>query len=303
MPQGNVTGDLRPRFSVTPDGHRHKALKRRRAFQRNHARWRPWRAECALGRIVADRAEAGRARPYELGDVVYALRQVASRRAVDALAWLLACERGFGGKRGAVVQHPDMARMLGCCARTAGAAMRELVELGLVEQRPHFVPRDNPADHAAPEDASRTRGWYERTPAYETTSLCKDVVARRDVRLARRKKRGSFLVGKNCQPPESAANPPGSQKSGVRARRPEQAFAESVLETRKPKKASALTAVFRVSGEQPTGLVDRREAAARRLLAEGLARPRYSGKSSLDDDITSLWASWTERNGGGGAAS
>lgn len=305
MPQGNVTGDLRPRFSVTAGGHRHKALSRRRAFQRNARRWQTWRRECSLGRVVADRAEEGRARPYELGDVAYALRQAMSRRALDALSWLLACERGFGGKRGVVVRHADMARMLACCAKSAGDAMRELVALGLVEQRPHFVPRelhDGERPHAAHDTGSRTRRWNEHTPAYQTTTLCKDVVARREVRIAGRKSRGSSLVGKKYQPAESAA--PNGATSGVRGRgRPELSFAESVLA---PQKAQTAQLTVLVAGRKRSvadyNTVRQAQRTGQRLQEEPVAAKRRHPSSCLCDEClhatyADAWSAF-ERKGG-----
>jgi len=266
LSETNATGIVRPRFVVHEGGRKHKALKRRRAFQRNHKRWATWRDSCASGRVVALRATEGRARPYELGDVAYALRQVCSRRAVDALAWVLACERGFAGKRGVIVQHPDLAVMLGCCPKSAGDAMRELVELGLVEQRPHFIPAEGTK---ARDDRSPLKvRWYERTPAYQTTAKCRDVVAKRDVRIARR--RGSLLVGKNYQPSESAANPPGSQKKGVPGRgRPEQAFVEAVLTQRRADAKPVAQLVARFRGGDTTGLRHRWQPSEAELLARG----------------------------------
>jgi hypothetical protein len=246
--------------------------------------------------------------------VRYALRQAATPRAIDALAWLLAAERGFGGKRGCVVKHPDMARMLGCSARSAGTAMRELVDLGLVDQRPHFVPADDPKDDTDEtiDDKSRHKRWHERTPAYQTTALCREVVSRRETRIGRRKSRGSVLVGKDFQPPESAANPSGSHTKCVQGRgRPEQAFADAVLESRKAPTASPPVAVLRGPVGPGTGALLRHEVAGQKLLAQRSrgtvpTREEREHAQSLDGILAGAWAAFAEhekRGGGGDAAS
>lgn len=298
MTENNATGILRPRFSVVPDGRKHKALKRRRAYQRNAAKWRAWRVQCASGRVVAARASEGRARPYELGDVAYALRQVLSRRAVDALAWVLACERGFSGKQGVVIAHAQLASLLGCCAKSAGDAMRELVELGLVDQRPHFKPNGAPVIGAKkPRDARNVSKWYEQTPAYETTARCRDVVSKRTRRL---EKRSSLLVGKKYHPTESAANPPGSQIKGT-AERPEQRFVASVVEALRPRPVRQVSAVvYDRSGGLAPGML-RSEVEARKLARAGGSslsrreRERAAGDDVMrDPDILDGWTAYLE---------
>jgi hypothetical protein len=308
LPETNATP-----FYVAPDGRKHKALKRRRAYQRNAAKWSTWRQECASGRVLAARSTEGRARPYELGDVAYALRAVLSRRAIDALAWVLAAERGFAGRRGVVVQHSDLATMLGCCPKSAGDAMRELVAIGLVEQRPHFVPGGGGVPKARDGRSPLKARWHERTPAYATTPRCRDVVAKRDVRLY--KKRRSLLVGKTYQPTESTANPPGSQNKGTSRNRPEQRFvAELLASVTAPRVAPTAVVYDRTGGVEirdgvrvPTtnGGRSRTELEALKLLRSGHGEFSRSerklresaGDASMDPDVLGAWKSFLETRG------
>lgn len=246
MLQSNGTAEICPPsapFCVPPDSKRHKALTRLRAWERHRKRWQQLRRECFSGARYADLLEQGRARPYELGVVRYVLLDVLSADAVALLEHLLACERGFGGKHGVVASHAHTARWLRCCERTAGDAMRELVALGLVEQRPEYLVRSLAArsrTHAIELVQGKTAGKHQEIePAYETTTRCHAVIAREAERRGRRSQ-----GGKICLPSIRRTSTPSGSTKGVRGRgRPERQFAESVRAGRRPKLTAAGKAV------------------------------------------------------------
>lgn len=241
MAYANGAGIARPApFVVLPNSPRHKALTRVRRWTRNKRRWREQRARCASGRLYADRLDGGRARPFDLGPVKHALRDVLTPKAVELVAHAYAMQRGFGGPDGFVASHATVSRMLHCSERTAGTVVRELVDLDLLEQRPEFTElltdveagRDRIAGRCRSRGAKKHR---ELVPAYRTTARLDVAIARCTERFA---SRGLPEGGKTCQP--TAIQPPlRGVKKGVRGRgRPERRFADQLLATRRQAETS-----------------------------------------------------------------
>lgn len=241
------------------------------------------------GRYYADLVEAGRARPYELGSVRYALREVLTHKAVELLEHVYAMQRGFGGNRGgAILDHATAARLLVCSERTAGAVMRELVELALVEQRPDFVVLVDDDEDLAGRCRSRgAKKHRERTPAYRTTAAC-------DAAIARVAARRSSQGGKKFQPAEIQLPLQGSRK-GVRGRgRPERRWVASVRDARAREATSARDAIAKVWLRLPDG---RKQFANESppdvggmLGMEGGAGCPMALRLGLDDDIAGVIA-------------
>lgn len=244
MPDGNVTGEICPPSKDSSNVHH--SVTRKRAWKRNRARWTEWRVECASGSLLADLAEAGRARPYELGDVRRVLLDVLSRPALDLLEWLLAAELGFRGKRGIVLRHDDARRLLRVSRRRAGDAMRELVRVGLVQQRPHFRQlSDTERLPQSRQDVLKgPRKLNELTPAYQTTKRCRQVVLRR----------AGSLVGRKSQPAETHLSLRDRRK--VRpGRGPALAFRAELGRTESPWKLRDTTLRATVLERRPDGTI------------------------------------------------
>ena len=241
-------------FDVPAGGPRHRALTRCRRWRRHKKAWQRLRDDSFPGKRLAELAAAGKARPYDLAEVKYALREILSHHAVELLEWVLAAQRGFRKRGGIILKHGDAAKLLGCSQRTAGDAMRALVALGLVEQRPHF--RKLSVEERGEELAAKAAGRHpttlrpgfrgperalkhvEMTPAYRTTALCDAVVARRlDRRFS-----GCAQVGKKYQPAPPKEFSLRENDKGVPARWPERVFVDAVLAKRRPIDVTTTTA-------------------------------------------------------------
>lgn len=294
------SGGIRPpsvSFSVPEGGKRHKALTRLRSWERHKVRWRELRSECISGGRYADLLEGGQARPYELGVVRHVLLDVLTPRAVSALEHVLACERGFG-RGGVVTTHAQTARWLRCSERAAGDAMRELVEVGLVEQRAHF--RRRTVAESVPvtrEDVlNGVRKHQELAPAYRTTPRCRAAI---DRELQRRLRQG----GRKCQPSETQSTLRVDLK-GVRGRgRPERAFVAEVRAARRtrPPAREVATVIERLAnGGVALGSPLTAERFAQRLRREGGAdvgaqrAPRRS-EPTLEEVQRDAWEAFEAR--------
>ncbi len=82
--------------------------------------------------------EAGHIHPYPLSrPAIVGARYAMRDRHFAALALVVAAELGCK-VGGLVVRHADMAALLGCCERTAGSVMRQLVGWGLLSSTPFY---------------------------------------------------------------------------------------------------------------------------------------------------------------------
>lgn len=234
---GNAPCNAVPaRYNPAP--RRDAAKARLRRWKRHRARWIT--QPTFDGDLFAERLACGRARPFELGAVYFALREVLSARALAFWAVVVACERGFGGHSGGVrISHRTTARILRCSERAAGDAVRELVALGLVEQRPWFRLRA-----AEERTAAAMQKHNEVRARYVTTARGTQVLA-----MAR-----GNLVGKNRQPGRIQRSLREHSK-GVRGRgRPEQRFVSEVLAAARLRPTSS-TEVATVIERRPDGSV------------------------------------------------
>lgn len=117
---------------------RERAIADLREWERQRQAWSEARAGALHVAQLVARAERGTARPLALPHcaTLELLPQV-GRTALALLGWLAAAQAGW--RAPAVVgRHVDWARLLACCERTAGTAMRRLVRAGVVERRPGF---------------------------------------------------------------------------------------------------------------------------------------------------------------------
>lgn len=286
MAHANGPGIVRPRVYQSTQ-RRDAAKSRVRKWKRHRARWAT-QPKFHGGRY-ADLLAAGRARPYELGDLRFALLEVLSRDAVAMLEHVLACERGFGKHTGGVeLAHATTAKILRCSARHAGDVMRELCGLGLLEQRPRF--RLLTVDERTPRtQLDVLRGspkHYECASTYVTTARAQELVT-----YSRRNQ-----VGTNCQPGGSQ-RPLRGHRKGVPARgRAAQSFVAAVLESRR--RSTARPEVARVIERLPDGRVAlgsplNADAVAKRLRTDGVARGR---PATVEDAISAAWRAFEERD-------
>ncbi len=233
-------------FAVPDQSRKHKALRRLRKWERNRVKYTELRRQAFSGETYARLVAKGSARPYNFADVEHTLRSVLSRNALALLGHVMAVERGFGAAKGGVVlSHATTAVLLHVSVRLAGDVARQLVEDGLLEQRPHFRVFDTQTTTLRSGDVVRRVQHQELVPCYRTTALARSLVARRDARLSRKRE-----VGKKCHPTGNEVSPPGKRKGtpargpgmGVtleppklrtpRGYRPEQAFVSAVLRAR-----------------------------------------------------------------------
>lgn len=288
MASANGTGEICPRTAETyvPTPRRDAAKQRVRRFRRNRAKWS--QQPSFDGRLLAARAQGGRARPFDLGELGVILREIMSQKALAVWQWILAAEKGFGGHTGGLrVCHRDMATLLGCGQRSTGDAVRELVALGLVEQRPWFRLLTD-AEHAQRGPLDGARKHQELTPRYVTSKKGHELIARTR-EFTRRNQ-----VGNKCQPG-------GSQRflrkhvKGVQGRgRPARRFVEDVKRAMAPNREPLPVATVierRLDGRVALGSELNAAAVAKRLRTEG-GRPRRA--DTLDDAITGAWRSFEE---------
>jgi hypothetical protein len=277
MANANGTGEICPPSNI-PEGRRKAALTRLYRWKHHRGQWGELRRRCMSGSLLADLAETGRARPFDLGEVKLALRVVLSRNAVALLEWLYAAQRGFGGNGGGVVlPHAAAARLLACSERTAGDAMRELVACRLVEQRPHFrklSDSERGAELAAKAAGGRACKHRELVPAYRTTPRCDAAVARRFDRA----ERAALVkqVGKKFQPPGKPPASPSPEKKGARARWPEQVFVAEMLAHLRPRHRPEAAVVWE-------RLPDGRKAFCNGVTAATVGQRLRTGQGALPE--------------------
>lgn len=245
MALANGTGEILPssKTAFRPSESQARAKTRLRQWKRHRQRWS--KEATFSGKRYRSLVADGRARPFQLhATLVRDLHVLAgvSRRALDLLGHVLACERAFGGHAGGVILgHATSAELLQCSERSAGTAMRELVELGLVEQRAWFVTLGIDEGPAGTLDAKelalvRMRGGRgkhkhrEVTPRYVTTKRCRALVGHYAAKNQ---------AGKNCQP--GRIQPPlrGDKKEPPCAGRPGELFAAELAWTRQDASAKA----------------------------------------------------------------
>lgn len=238
------------------------------------------------GTLLALRAEEGRARPYELGELRLVLREVLSAKALEAWEWILAAERGFGGHNGGLrVRHADMARMLGCCQRAAGDAVRELVELGLVEQRPWFRTLSDTERGAGGVLEGKLR-HRELRPRYVTAKKGHAVIA-----FVRSKQ-----VGNKCQPGGIQRTLRVHEKGKPGRGRPARSFVQDVKRALAPSREPL--SVARLIERLPDGRVLLGSALSADAVAQKLRTGRLDGdtREKVDDDpIARAWRAFEAR--------
>jgi hypothetical protein len=259
------------RFTVEPGSARHRSLTRLRKWERNRGTWDKDRRLSGIGgRRLVRLAAAGHARPYALGELRRDLRGVVSGPAVDLAEWFLAAQYGFKA-RVLVARQAELGELVGVSVRTAAGAARQLVALGLLEQRPHFR-RLSGGGHAELEHSYRaTRRLRDlvaagrrRHGSGSSPSGAKRPVARATPSV-RVEDPASPSVGRNCRPRVRASDRAGDEATIGAAQ------ALAVLETKlgAARRAIVLRAeVLQAElGELET------QAAARRAAQQAAAPP------------------------------
>jgi hypothetical protein len=317
MSQDNVPGEIlpaqdAPRPKYVPSPRKDAIRSRLRKFKRHRQKWLAARADSFSGQTYADLLEAGRAHPYELtGGDRHELEAVVSPRAVQLLQHVRACELGFGGhKGGARMKHAHAARILRCSERAAGAAMRELQALGLVEARWHFVmlSTDQGIIDAARAGHAHAHKHREREACYVTTARARELWCRRDARIARKNQ-----VGKKFQPGRAHRTLRVRVKGEPGRGRPVRSFVADVKRARQAATAPPPVATVierlsdgRVALGSPMRFGVGRLANARDLGPTPRAREQAFDALAARDPVAAyaslapdLWASFDARENGG----
>jgi hypothetical protein len=241
--------------------------------------------------LLADRAEAAWARPYDLGEYTVILGEALSPKALLAWQWVLAAERGFGGHEGGLrIRHADWARLLSCSQRAAADAVRELVAFGLVEVRHRFRSlTDAERTPRTREDVlGGVRKHQELRPTYVTTARGQEVIA--GCRMNQ--------VGRKRQPGGAKRTLRVLRKCGAPGRgRPARRFAQAVRTKLYGDRTPRETA--RVIERHPDGRVSLGSPLTAAAVAQRLGRERPDEpRARVDDDpIARAWRSFEERHG------
>lgn len=270
----SVAREILTPFVVIPGGHRHRALKDLRQWERCKDRLRRTRNRAVLGAVLAVRSEQLALRPYDLGKLGPALRRASGPRVAELLGWLVAAEKCFK-RPGVRLRHRDLARLLNCSERTAGDAMRAAVEAGHVTRVPWFRSRSS--------SPKPVRG--KKLDQMECLYLLSDEFNALRKLSQSRGFTASLLAGKNCQATRIQNTTYSVKRSRVRDNVPESGTSAAADQPAPRAQASSQAA----AGELRTG--GGLPSADRSNQYQPVRRPA----ADLDAFIAAGWAAFERK--------